>query len=159
MTKVAGQAVPWEKQRDMLIEAVALKLPLLYQSLIATYGEEKGKQIYEELFETNFKRRSARFQGKSIVDVMMAEIEVFPAFGWEIWIEKKEENGQVVCYEHLSRCPHLDATKKYNLPLPCAIICDMDCKYGEKYKVGKWERLKHMPSGDPECCFRITPAQ
>jgi len=26
---------------------------------------------------------------------------------------------------------------------------------GEKYKVGKWERLKHMPSGDEECCFKI----
>jgi hypothetical protein len=158
MTQVTASAMPWEKQRDMLIEAVALKLPLLYQSLCTTYGEDKGKQIYEELFETNFKKRSARFQGKSIVDIMMAEIEVFPAFGWDIWIEKKEENGKVVCYEHLGKCPHLDATKKYKLPLPCGIICDMDCKYGQKYKVGQWERLSHMPSGDKECCFKITPA-
>lgn len=158
MTKVAGKDTPLEKQKEMLVEAVALKLPLLYQTLTTTYGEEKGRQIYNELFETNFKKRSKRFEGKSIVDIMMAEIEVFPTFGWEIWIEKKEEDGKVVCYEHLGRCPHLDATRKYKLPEPCSLICDMDCELGKKYKVGTWERLSHMPSGDKECCFKITPA-
>lgn len=157
MTKVEGKGIPWEKQKEMLIELSALKLPLLYQSLAATYGEAKGRQIFNEIFETNFKKRAARFQGKSIVDIMMAEIEIFPAFGWEIWIEKKTENGQTVCYEHLGRCPHLDATRKHKLPDPCSLICDMDCEMGQKYKVGKWERLSHMPSGDKECCFRITP--
>ncbi|MFC1591353.1 L-2-amino-thiazoline-4-carboxylic acid hydrolase [Thermodesulfobacteriota bacterium] len=157
MTKVEGKGVPWEQQRDMLVEAVALKLPLLYQTLKETYGEEKGRQVYDELFETNFKKRAGRFEGKSIVDIMMPEIEVFPAFGWEIWIEKTEENGTTVSYEHLGKCPHLDATRKYKLAAPCDIICDMDCKMGEKYKVGKWERMSHMPSGDAECCFKITP--
>jgi hypothetical protein len=28
--------------------------------------------------------------------------------GWEIWIEKKEEAGQSVWYEHLAKCPHLE---------------------------------------------------
>ncbi len=157
MTKVTGQGIDAEKQKSMLIEAVALKLPLLYQALKETYGEEKGRQVYDEIFETNFKKRAAQFKDKSIVDIMMAEIEVFPTFGWEIAIEKLEENGNTVCYEHLGRCPHLDATRKYKLPDPCDIICDMDCRMGEKYKVGKWERMKHMPSGDPECCFKITP--
>ena len=157
MTQVAGKELSPEKQKEMLVEAVALKLPRLYQALTETYGEEKGKQIYIEVFETNFKKRSARFIGKSIVDIMMAEIEVFPAFGWEIFIEKKEEGGKTFCYEHLGRCPHLDATRKYKLPDPCAIICDMDCVMGEKYKVAKWERMSHMPSGDKECCFKITP--
>jgi hypothetical protein len=156
MEKVEGKEIPWEKQREILIETVALKLPRLYQTLIDAYGEEKGKQVYDELFEVNFKKRSAQFKDKDIGDIMMAEIGYFPAMGWEIWIEKKEEDGQSVWYEHLAKCPHLDATRKYKLPDPCPIVCDMDCVMGEKYKVGKWQRLKHMPSGDSECCFRIT---
>ena len=118
MTKLIGKEIPWEKQKEMLVEAVALKLPLLYNSLVETYGEEKGRQMYDEIFETNFKKRSKRFEGKSIVNIMMAEIDLFPAFGWDIWIEKKEENGQEVCYEHLGKCPHLEATRKYGLPDP-----------------------------------------
>ena len=156
MNKLTAKEVPWEKQRDMLIEMNALKLPLLYHSLVETYGEEKGKKTYEELFETNFKKRSKQFEGKDIGDIMMAEMDFFPVVGWSIWIEKKEEGGEPVWYEHLEKCPHLDATKKRNLPLPCPVICEMDCKMGEKYKVGKWEKMKHMPSGDSECCFKIT---
>jgi len=154
MTKLIGKDIPWEKQKEMLVEAVALKLPLLHNSLVETYGEEKGRQMYDEIFETNFQKRAKRFEGKSIVDIMMAEIDVFPAFGWEIWIEKKEEED--TCYEHLGKCPHLDATRKYGLPDPCDIICGMDCEMGKKYKVGIWERMSHLPSGDEECCFKIT---
>lgn len=156
MEKVEGKKMPLEKQCEILIEAAALKLPRLYQSLIEAYGEEKGKQIYDEIFEVNFKKRAAQFKDKHIGDIMMTEINMFPAMGWEIWIEKKEEGGQSVWYEHLVKCPHLDATRKYKLPDPCPIVCDMDCVLGEKYKVAKWQRLKHMPSGDSECCFRIT---
>ena len=157
MTHVKGKELPFEKQKEMLVEAVALKLPLLYKSLIETYGDKNGKRMYEELFETNFKTRAARFKGKNIVDIMMAEVEVFPTFGWEIWIEKKQEINNVFCFEHLVKCPHLAATKKYNLPDPCPIICDLDCIMGDKYKVAKWERISHVPSGDKECCFKITP--
>ena len=156
MDKATGKEMPWEKQRDMLIEMVALKLPLLYQSLVKVYGEKKGKEIYDDLFEENFKKRSAQFADKDIGDIMMAEIDMFPATGWTLWVEKKEEDGELVWYEHLEKCPHLDATRKYKLPDPCPIVCDMDCVMGEKYKVGKWERIKHMPKGDPECCFKIT---
>jgi hypothetical protein len=156
MDKQMGKEMPWEKQREILIERVALKLPELYRDLIAVYGEDQGKRIYEELFEANFKKRSAQFQGKDIGDIMMAEVDIFPAFGWKIWVEKKEENGEPVWYEHLEKCPHLDACRKYKLPDPCEPICNMDVKMGHKHKVGKWQRLKHMPSGDSECCFRIT---
>jgi len=156
MTKLTGKEIPWEKQKEMLVEAVALKLPMLHNSLIETYGEEKGRQMYDEIFETNFKKRAKQFEGKSIVNIMMAEIDVFPSFGWDIWIEKKEENGKEVCYEHLGKCPHLEATRKYDLPQPCDIICGMDCEMGKKYKVGIWEQMSHIPSGDMECCFKIT---
>ena len=64
MNKLTAKEVPSEKQRDLLIELNALKLPLLYQSLVETYGEEKGRKTYEELFETNFKKRSKQFEGK-----------------------------------------------------------------------------------------------
>ncbi len=159
MTKLIGKDIPWEKQRDLLIEAAALKLPRLYASLEKTYGAEKGRQIYNEIFETNFQKRSKVFKEKSIVDIMMAEIDIFPAMGWEIWIEKTEEDGKEVCYEHLGKCPHLDGTRKYKMPDPCDLICGMDCEMGQKYKVGKWEQISHMPSGDKECCFKITPAE
>ncbi len=156
MNKEMGREIPWEQQRAMLVEASALKLPKLYQSLISTYGEKEGKKIYDDLFEANFKIRSKQFEGKDVGDIMMAEVNVFPAFGWNIWIEKKEEHGEPVWYEHLEKCPHLDATTKYKLPLPCGIICEMDVKMGEKYRVAKWQRLTHMPSGGSECCFKIT---
>ena len=156
MTKMTGKEIPWETQKEMLIDRCALKLPLLYQSLVQTYGEEKGVKIYNDIFEDGFKKRTKQFEGKDIGNIMMAEIDMFPAMGWKIWIEKMEENGEPVWYEHLEKCPHLDATKKHNLPDPCSIICEMDCVMGEKYKVAKWERMKHMPSGDSECCFKIT---
>ena len=156
MEKVQGKEIPIEKQRDMLVETNALKLPLLFQNLIGVYGEEKGRKIYDELFEAGFKKRSKQFEGKDIGNIMMYEIDMFPATGWKIWIEKGEENGEPVWFEHLERCPHLDATRKRKLPDPCSIICDMDCKLGEQYKVAKWQRLKHLPAGDSECCFKIT---
>jgi hypothetical protein len=156
MSKEMGKEIPWEKQRDMLVESCALKLPRLYNDLIEAYGEEKGGKVYEEVFEVSFKKRSAQFKGKDIGDIMMAEVGVFPAFGWKRWVEKKEENGEPVWYEHLEKCPHFDATKKHNMPLPCEPICGMDVKMGQKYKVANWQRLKHLPSGDSECCFRIT---
>jgi hypothetical protein len=156
MTKVVGKEIPWEKQRDMLVEMTALKAPTQYQSLIKVYGPEKGKAIYEEVYEENFKLRAARFEGKNIGDILMAEIDMFPAMGWKLWVEKVEENGADAWYEHLEKCPHLAATRKYKLPDPCPLLCDMDCALGEKYKVAHWERIKHMPAGDDECCFRIT---
>ena len=156
MTKITGKEMPWEKQRDLLIEVAAMKLPRLYASLEETYGAEKGRQIYDEMFETNFQKRAAVFKDKNIIDIMMAEIDIFPAMGWEIWIEKTEEDGKEVCYEHLGKCPHLEGTRKYKMPDPCDLICGMDCRMGQKYKVGKWEQMSHMPSGDMECCFKIT---
>ena len=157
--KVFGKEMPIEKQRDLLVAQNALKLPLLYQNLLDSYGQEKGSAIYYDLFESNFKKRIKIFEGKDIGDIMMYEIDMFPANGWKIWIEKGEENGEPVWYEHLEVCPHLEATRKRNLPDPCPIICDMDCVLGGKYKVAKWERMKHMPAGDSECCFRITRAR
>ncbi len=156
MTKVIGKEIPWEKQRDMLVEMTALKAPLQYQALVKVYGPEKGKTIYEEVYEEAFKVRSARFEGKDIGDILMAEIDMFPAMGWKLWVEKVEGDGEVAWYEHLEKCPHLAATRKYKLPDPCPLLCDLDCALGGKYKVARWERLKHMPEGDDECCFRIT---
>ena len=156
MEKATGKDMPWEAQRAMLIEMAALKLPLLYQTLEKVYGAQKGREIYDALFEENFKKRAARFAGKDIGDIMMAEIDMFPAMGWKIWVEKRDEDAGPAWYEHLEQCPHLEATRKYSLPDPCPLICDMDCVMGEKYNVATWERLKHMPAGDGECCFKIT---
>lgn len=156
MTKAVGKEMPWEKQRDLLVEMAALKQPQLFQSLVAAYGPEKGKAIYDELYEEGFKKRAARFGGRDIGDILMAEIDMFPAMGWSLWVEKLDEQGSAAWYEHLEKCPHLEATRKYGLPDPCPLLCDMDCRLGEKYQVARWERIRHMPSGDKECLFRIT---
>ena len=63
MEKVEGKEMPWEKQREILIEATALKLPRLYQTLIEAYGEEKGKQVYDELFESQFQKAVGPVEG------------------------------------------------------------------------------------------------
>jgi|GEM_PF-400199 len=157
MKKIIGKELPWEQQREMLITTAALKLPLLYQTLTAAYGEEKGRQIYDELYEANYKKRLPQFKDKTIVDVIAAEIDIFPAFGWEMWMETDKEGGVIICYEHLVRCPHLEATRKYKLPDPCSILCELDCRMSAKYKLGVWERVSHLPSGDTECCFKIKP--
>ena len=51
MEKIIGKEMPIEKQRDILLMQTALKLPLLYQTLVEVYGQEKGRAIYEEIFE------------------------------------------------------------------------------------------------------------
>lgn len=159
MEKIIGKDFLWNEQSKMLIERCSLKLPLLYKSLVAVYGEEKAEEVYDRVYEANFKSRLGKLQGMDLGDIMRLEVQMFPAIGWKIWIEEKEEENGTSWYEHLGHCPHLEATKKHKLPIPCSIVCDMDCKYGEKYKIGKWERLKHMPSGDNECCFKIKKAE
>ena len=55
MDKFYGKEMPWEQQRDLLIEFTALQLPKLYQQLVTAYGEEKGKEIYDKCYKiTNF---------------------------------------------------------------------------------------------------------
>jgi len=157
MTKKIGKEPSWEQQKKMLLDSVALKMPLLHQSLVAAYGEEEGRRIYDDLYEASYKKRLQHFKDKDIVDVISAEIDVFPALGWKIWMDVCEENGEKVCYEHLEHCPHLEATRAYKLPDPCAILCDLDCRLSAKYRLGVWERISHIPSGGSECCFKIKP--
>ena len=75
MEKVVGKEFPLEKQRDML-EEMSHKLPLLYQNLVAAYGEEKGRAVYDDIFEVGFKKRSKMFEGKDIGNIMMYEIDM-----------------------------------------------------------------------------------
>ena len=44
MEKMVGKKMPAEKQTQLLIDRCALKLPLLFQSLVDTYGAEKGRE-------------------------------------------------------------------------------------------------------------------
>ena len=142
-------------QIELLIETAALKLPRLYQSLVNLYGETEGKRIYQDIFEDGFKKRYEQFKGQEIGAIMKAEENFFPLMGWEIEIEKVEAPEGAYYLEHLKKCPHLEATKKYGLELPCEIICGMDVYFAEKYQLAVWQRLKHLPSGDSECCFKI----
>ena len=95
MAKKIGKEPSWEQQKKLLLESVALKMPLLHQSLVAAYGEGEGRRIYDELYEAAYKKRLQHFKDKDIVDVISAEIDVFPALGWKIWMDVCEENGDV----------------------------------------------------------------
>ena len=155
MEKYEAKEMPWEEQREMLVDFIALQLPKLHQQLMMAYGEEKGQEVFDKIFEMEFQERSAQFIGKDVGDALLAEMEIFPALGWKLWLEKKEENGVTYWYEHLEHCPPLAACRKYGLPDPCTVVCEAEIKLAEKNKVGKWERLQHIPSGDKECCFKI----
>ncbi|MBI5376424.1 MAG: L-2-amino-thiazoline-4-carboxylic acid hydrolase [Candidatus Schekmanbacteria bacterium] len=155
MAREEGKTLPVEKQREMLINANAIKFTELYLALTEAYGEAEGAKMYEEIYETKFKKGS---QGpkRDLDDIIKAELSIFPVLGWKLWAEKKIENGEEIWYEHLEHCPYLTVTRKRNLPDPCPILCDYDSKFGEKYGLGKWKRVKHIPSGDSECSFKIT---
>ncbi len=155
MEKYEAKEVNLEEQREMLIDFTALQMPKLHQQLTTAYGEEKGQGIYDKIWEMEFQMRSSQVMGKDIGEVLLAEMGIFPTLGWKLWIEKREENGVPYWLEHLQHCPPLAACRKYGLPDPCAIICDAEIKLAEENKIGKWERLKHVPSGDEECCFKI----
>ena len=60
MEKAIGKEMPIEKKRDMLIELSALKLPQTYQDIVAAYGEEKGRKVYDDMFKANFKLTGCR---------------------------------------------------------------------------------------------------
>jgi hypothetical protein len=91
--KYEAKETPWEEQREMLVDFTALQLPKLHQQLMMAYGEEKGQEIYDKIYEMEFQMRSAQFIGKDVGEVMLAEMEIFPALGWKLWVEKREENG------------------------------------------------------------------
>ena len=109
MEKHEAKEIPWEEQREMLVDFTALQLPKLHQQLMMAYGEEKGQEIYDKIYEMEFQMRSAQFIGKDVGEVMLAEMEIFPALGWKLWVEKREENGVTYWYEHLEHCPPLAA--------------------------------------------------
>lgn len=156
MTKLEGQTLPDETQKEMLIESNALKFSELYLGLTEAYGKKEGAKMYEEIYEAKFKAGQSSTI-PPLDEIIRKELSIFPALGWKLWAEKKEENGEGIWYEHLDHCPYLAATRKRKFPDPCPILCDLDAKFGEKYGLGKWNRIKHVPSGDSECCFKITP--
>jgi len=155
MEKFEAKEIPLQQQCEMMREMIALQLPRLYQQLVAAYGEEQGMEMFLKLYEVQFQDRIAMFAGKDVGEVMMAELGIFPALGWKLYLEKKEEDGTTYWYEHLQNCPPLEACRKYGLPDPCSIVCGPETKLAEQNRIGKWERLRHLAAGDDECLFKI----
>jgi len=155
MERFDAKEIPMEQKCAMMQEMIALQLPRLYKQLVAAYGEEQGMEMFLKLYEVQFKARSSMFIGKDVGEVMIAELGMFPALGWDLYIEKKEEGGTTYWYEHLQNCPPLEACRKHGLPDPCNIVCAPETKLAEENRIGKWERLKHLASGDKECLFKI----
>ena len=87
---------------------------------------------------------------------MKRELISFPMIGFELHIDQEMENGEEVYYEHLTKCPFLDMTKKMGIAeLPCDFICGYDVEVALRDKRGRWEIISRMGDGASECQFRI----
>ncbi|OGL46847.1 MAG: hypothetical protein A2149_05105 [Candidatus Schekmanbacteria bacterium RBG_16_38_11] len=144
------------KQRDILLERFALYLPELYENLKRSLGKEKGVEIFKKVAEEKFKKSYEKIKNIPLDKLMKAEDSSSQIFGWKLWIEEREEEGRKVWYEYLANCPHLAATKKYNIPAPCEPVCYMDFELLEKYGILKAKKVAHVLEGAEACCFKIT---
>jgi len=145
-----------EKQRDLLLERFALALPELYENLKVVCGKNEGVRIFKGIAEEKFKKNLPKLKGIDIETLMKREEGASAFFNWKLKLEEKIEDGEKVWYETLSNCPHLKATKKYNLPAPCEPVCYTDFELLEKYGILKAKQLSHVLEGAEGCCFRIA---
>ena len=144
------------KQRDVLLERFALYLPELFENLKKSLGSEKGVEIFKKVTEEKFKKSYEKIKNIPLEKLMNTEDASSQIFGWKLWIEEREEEGGKVWYEYLANCPHLAATKKYNMPAPCDPVCYRDFELLEEYGILKAKKVAHILEGATECCFKIT---
>lgn len=150
--------IPIEQQLKILRSQIASERINLYFDLKKILGEQEGVKIFRRLYEEGIKRIREKFPGGKlpIGELMKRELVSFPVLGFALTIEQEVEDGEDVYYEHLTRCPFLEASKKMNSPeIPCDFICNYDVELAIKDKRGRWEILSRMGDGKKECVFRI----
>lgn len=145
-----------KKQKDVLLERFALYLPELLENLKKSYGEKEGKEIFKRVTEEKFKKSYEKIKDLSLDEMMAGEKNAAEVFEWELRIEEKTEEGRTVWYEYLGNCPHLKATKKYNMSPPCEAVCYNDFELLEKYGILKAEEKSHILKGGNICAFKIS---
>src|SRR3990172_13348715 len=134
-----------EKQKDILLERFALALPDLYENLKVVCGKEEGVRIFRAIAEEKFRKNMLpKIKGIDIDTLMKREEGSSSPFEWKIKIDEKIEDGEKIWYETLSNCPHLKATKKYNLPAPCEPVCYTDFWLLERYGILKAKQISHV---------------
>ncbi len=130
----------------------------LYLDLKKILGDEQGETVFKKLYDEGMKRIRKNFPGGklSVGELMKRELVSFPVLGFELYIDHEVEDGEDVYYEHLTRCPFLNMTKKMGIAeLPCDFICKYDVEVARRDKRGRWEILSRMGDGKEECLFRI----
>jgi len=150
--------MPIEQQREILRSQIASERINLYFDLKKVLGEKQGVEVFRKLYNEGIERIRQRFPGGklSIGELMKREQVSFPVMGFELSVDHEVENGEDVYYEHLTKCPFLEAAKKMNTPeSPCDFLCGYDVEHALKDKRGRWEIISRMGDGKEECKFRI----
>lgn len=130
----------------------------LYLDLKKLLGAEKGVELYKRLYDEGMKRIRQNFPGGRLPvgELMKRELVSFPVLGFELHIDHEVEDGEDVYYEHLTKCPFLEAARAMQMDeLPCDFICAYDVEVATRDKRGRWEIKSRMGDGAPECLFRI----
>ena len=152
------EQIPVEVQKEKLAGQMAAERINLYLDLKKILGEKKGEEVFKQLYDEGIKRIRKNFPGGKlpVAELMKRELVSFPVLGFELWIEQKQEGGEEVFYEHLTKCPFLETTKRMGLKeLPCDFLCDYDVELAIRDKRGRWEVLSRMGDGKEECTFKI----
>jgi predicted ArsR family transcriptional regulator len=150
--------MPIEQQREILRSQMASERINLYFDLKKVLGAKQGVEVFRKLYDEGIERIRKRFPGGKLPvgELMKRELVSFPVLGFELAIDHEVENGEDVYYEHLTKCPFLEAAKKMNAPeSPCDFLCNYDVELAVKDKRGRWEIRSRMGDGKPECQFRI----
>ena len=152
------EQIPIEVQKEKLASQMAAERINLYLDLKKILGEKKGEEVFKKLYDEGIKRIRKNFPGGKLPvgELMKRELVSFPVLGFELWIEQKQENGEEVFYEHLTKCPFLETAKKMGLKeIPCDFLCDYDVELAIRDKRGRWEVLSRMGDEKEECTFKI----
>jgi len=150
--------MPIEQQLEKLRAAISSDRINLYMDLKKILGEQKGAEVFKQLYDESIKRVRKNFPGGKlpVSELMKRELISFPILGFELHIDHEVEDGEDVYYEHLTNCPFLNMAKSMGIKeIPCDFICSYDVELALRDKRGRWEVLSRMGDGKPECQFRI----
>ena len=153
--------MPPEQLRQMLIFGLLAELRInLYHDLKKILGDHEGKEVHRQLYNMSAHRSAHGYLGPNptVRQIIETELANFPLLGFELWGEVKQENGEEVYYEHITKCPFWEYTKMKGIKeMPCDITCKYDSERAMKEEVGRWECLSRLADGKDKCLYRIRP--
>jgi len=151
--------VPELQIKTMIIENLLAELRInLYHDLKKILGDRLGKEVHKQLYIMSSDRSVQNYLGKKppVETIVMHELTNFNMVGFQLEGYREIEDGEEVFYEHFSRCPFNDYTKKKGIEeMPCDITCKYDSENAMKNEIGRWECLQRLADGADKCIFRI----